>query len=120
MEELIAARYNLWWYLSLILPAVVMVIGTFWHKRYVLVIAIILSLFTTYALCNISVQEKWKVRLELAQTEEQLEYATADGANLVFTAILIGPLEAVLYTSLWGFIGWKGWPRLRRTEIKRT
>ena len=97
-----------------------MIVGTFWHKRYILIIAIILSLFATYAMCNMSVREKWKVRFELAKTEDQLEYVTADGANLVFTAFFIGPFEAVLYTSFWGFLGWKGWPRLRRTKIKRT
>ena len=34
MEELIAVRYNLWWYLSLFVPALVMIAGTFWHKQY--------------------------------------------------------------------------------------
>ena len=97
-----------------------MVFGTFWHKRYLLIIAVILSLFATYALCNISVQEKWKTRLSLAKTEAQLEYATADGANLVFTAFFIGPFEALLYTFFWGLLGWKIWPRLRKTKMRRT
>jgi hypothetical protein len=42
-------------------------------------------------LCKISVREKWKVRYEIAKTSEELGYAYADGANLVFTAIFIGP-----------------------------
>lgn len=100
MEELVAARYNLWWYLALIVPAIVMVFGTFWQKRYLLIIAVILSLFATYALCNISVQEKWKTRLSLAKTEAQLEYATADSANLVFTSFFIGPFEASFNKTL--------------------
>ena len=113
MEELIAARYNLWWYLSFIIPAAVMIAGTFWHKKSVLVIAIVLSLFATYTLCNISVREKWETRQELAKTDEELEYASVDGANLVFTTVAIGPFEAILYTSFWGFVGWKLWPKLK-------
>jgi len=68
---------------------------------------------STYTLCNISVREKWGKRFELAKTDEELEYASADGANLVFTAIAIGPFEAILYTSFWSFVGWKLWPRLK-------
>jgi len=120
MESMIGARYNLWWYLSIIVPAMVMVIGTFWHKRYILIIAIILSLFATYTLCNIAVREKWKERLELAQTVAELEYATADGANLVFTAIFIGPFEAILYTTIWGIIGRVGWKRLKTNRKSET
>jgi hypothetical protein len=40
----------------------------------------------------------------------------ADGANLVFTAIFIGPFEAILYTTIWGIIGRVGWKRI---ETKR-
>jgi hypothetical protein len=85
MEEMIAARYNLWWYLSFFVPALIMLTGTFWNKRHILIIAIILSLVSTYILSNISVGEKWKVRYEIAKTSKELDYASADGANLVFT-----------------------------------
>ena len=117
MEEMIAVRYNLWWYLSLFVPALIMLTGTFWNKRYLLIIAIIFSLVSTYTLCNISVREKWKVRYEIAKTSKELDYASADGANLVFTAIFIGPFEAILYTTIWGVIGRVGWKKLK---IKRT
>jgi hypothetical protein len=116
MEEMIAARFNLWWYLSLIVPAVVMLTATFWHKRYLFIIAIVLSLLATYALCNISVREKWKTRFEIAKTQPENEYSSADGANLVFTAIAIGPFEAILYTAFWGLIGWKLWPKILKRE----
>jgi len=119
MEELIATRYNLWWYFSLFVPAVVMITGTFWNKKAILIGAIILSLFATYILCNISVRDKWEKRFELAKTDKELEYASADGANLVFTAIVIGPLEAILYTFFWGFVGWKLWPRLKIRKEKQ-
>ena len=117
MEEMIAARYNVWWYLSIAIPALIMIAGTFWHKKSFLLLAIILSLITTYSLCNISVREKWKTRYEIARTDQEINYATEDGANLVFTAIVIGPFEAVLYTALWGFLGWKAWPKLRKKEL---
>jgi hypothetical protein len=118
MEEMIAARYNLWWYLSLIAPAILMLAATFWHKKHILIFAVILSIVGTYALCNISVREKWKTRYEMAKTQQEIEYACADGANLVFTAIAIGPFEAFLYTTFWGFVGWKLWPKiLKRKKI---
>lgn len=113
MEEMIAARYNLWWYLSILLPALIMLTGTYWDKRYVLVAAIIFSLFSTYILCNIYVREKWKARHEIAETSKELDYASADGANLVFTAIFIGPFEAIFYTAIWGIIGRLGWKKLK-------
>ena len=107
MEELYAARFNVYWYLSFIMPAAIMLAFTYWKNTKLLILGIFLSLFTTYALCNFSVQEKWRIRYEIAKTEEEWKYATADGANLVFTAFFIAPLESVLYTSVWGLIGWK-------------
>lgn len=114
MEDMIAAKYNIYWYLSFIIPAVVMLLFTFWKNKKLLTFAVIISLTITYTLCNISVQEKWKVRGEIAQTEKGREYAMADGANLVFTAYFIAPFEAILYTSTWGILGWTIWPRIRR------
>jgi hypothetical protein len=118
MEEMISARYNVWWYLSFIVPALIMIAGTYRRNRVILVIAVIISLFTTYALCNLSVRKKWHKRYEIAKTQEEMDYATTDGANLVFTAIFIGPFEAILYTFLWGFVGYKLWPKvLKRKNI---
>ena len=117
---MIAAKYNLWWYLSFIVPAVLMLIGTFWHKKHLLIAAIILSLSSTYTLSSISVREKWKSRFELAQTQEEPKYASTDGANLVFTAFVIGPLEAIFYTAFWGFLGWKLWPKHKNKKEKTT
>ena len=119
MEELIAARYNLFWYLSLFAPAVVMLTFTFSRSKRLLIVGIIISLITTYTLCNISVQEKWKVRNEIAQTDAEREYATSDGANLVFTAFFIGPFEASIYTTAWGILGWRVWPRVRNSGHKK-
>jgi uncharacterized membrane protein YiaA len=114
MEELIAARFNVYWYLSFVAPAVVMLIFTFSRTKKLLILGVIISLIATYTLSNIAVQEKWKVRNQVAQTDIEREHATADGANLIFTAFFIGPFEAIIYTSIWGVLGWRLWPRVRR------
>lgn len=119
MEDLYAARYNILWYLSFLAPVVIMVISTFWRKKSILILGIVLSLITTYALCNLSVQRKWQIRNEIAKTEEERAYATADGANLVFTAFFIAPFESAVYTALWGFLGWKLWPKVKLNIKKR-
>ena len=113
MEELIAARFNVYWYLSFIVPAALMLTFTFSRSKKLLFLGVIISLIATYSLCNISVQEKWKVRNEIAQTNMERKYATVDGANLVFSALFIGPFEAIIYTSIWGVLGWKLWPKVR-------
>ena len=116
MDAMLAARFNPYWYLSLAAPAMIMLVATYWHRRVGLIVGILLSLVVTYVLCNVSVQEKWRIRNEIATTDSEREYATADGANISFTALIIGPFEAVAYTSLWGVIGWRLWPRLRRKD----
>ena len=114
MEELAAARFNIFWFLWLLAPLVVMLAATFRHRRWDLIVGAAVSLASTYTLSNLAVQEKWRIGNEIAVTPEELAYATADGANLVFTLFLIAPIEAILLTSLWGFVGWRIWPRIRR------
>lgn len=111
-----AARFNIYWYLSILAPALIMLAVTYWRRRVPVILGVLFSLVLTYALCNLAVQEKWRIRNEIAKTEIEQEYATADGANLVFTALIIGPFEAIAYTSIWGIIGWRCWPRLRKQE----
>jgi hypothetical protein len=114
MQAMHDARFNAFWYLSFVAPAIVMLATTYLRSRAALVLGALLSLGGTYTLCNLSVQEKWDSRLEMARTDQELEYATADGANLVFTCIAIAPFESIAYTSLWGFVGWRYCPRVRR------
>jgi hypothetical protein len=90
-----------------------MLIATFWHKRWSLVLAAFLSVGITFVLCNAAVAEKWRARQATVQTEEDIEYSNADGANLVFTLYCFAPFEALLFTAVWGFVGWRYWPRLR-------
>lgn len=118
MDELIAARYNAYWYLSFIAPAAVMLVATFSHKRPLLWAGVLASVVATYILCNMAVQEKWRARFEMAKTDQELEYASADGANLAFTAFFFAPFESVLYTTLWGVLGWCAWPRVRGRQAQ--
>jgi hypothetical protein len=110
--EMEAARFNVYWYLSLFAPAVIMVVATYRRRKLLLWTGVGASLVATYLLCNMAVQERWKTRLEIAQTDEEKRYAMADGGNLVGTALVIAPFEAILYTSIWGVVGWRIWPRI--------
>ena len=116
MSEMAAARFNAFWFLSFLAPAAIMLLVTFWKEKRVFVAGVVISLVVTYTLCNLAVQEKWQTRIEMANPEKQLEAATADGANTVFTAYFFGPLEAVLYTWFWGYIGRKVWPILQKQK----
>jgi hypothetical protein len=84
------------------------------EEKPILLAGIAISIICTYVLCNLSVQQKWQIRNELAVTEAEREYAQTDGANIVFTAYFTGPFEAVLYTAFWGWVGWKVWPKIKQ------
>ena len=114
MEEMAAARFNIYWFLWLLAPLAVMLAATFRKRRLDLVIGIAISLATTYALSNLAVQEKWRIRNKIATTAAEQAYATADGANIVFTLFFIAPIEAIVLTWLWGFIGWRYWTRIKK------
>lgn len=118
VSEMAAARFNVYWFLSFLVPAAIMLAVTYWKSRKVFFLGVLVSLALTYWLCNIAVQEKWRTRFEMAKTEQQIQVATTDGANIVFTAFFFGPLEAVLYTWFWGYIGRKAWPALRKQKLK--
>ena len=113
MEEMAAARFNIYWFLWLLAPLSVMLVATFRKRRWNLIIGIAISLATTYALSNLAVQEKWRIRNESAVTATEQAYAIGDGANIVFTLFFIAPIEAIVLTCLWGFIGWRFWPRIK-------
>ena len=108
-----AARFNSYWYLSLLAPLLIMGAATYWRNKSVLWAGAVASLVVTYALCNLAVQTKWMTRWELAKTEEEVRYASGDGGNLVGTAIISGPFAAIVYTSFWGFLGRRVWERVR-------
>jgi hypothetical protein len=77
------------------------------RRAWVSLAAGLLSLAATYWLCLLSVARKWDIRANLATTEAQKQWVyDHDGANQAFTAVITGPLEAMAYTVLWGFVGW--------------
>lgn len=113
MEAMAAARFNIYWYLSLLAPLLIMAAATYWRKKSILWSGVVASLVATYLLSNLAVQEKWETRYRIATTEEEHRYAAADGGNLVGALLIIGPFEAILYTSIWGVAGWRIWGRVR-------
>ena len=69
------------------------------------------SLIVTYLLCVQATEVKWAIRTSTASLESDVEFASTDGANLVFTALVFAPIEAIFFTWLWGKIGRLIWPR---------
>ena len=106
-----SARLNMYWFLWIATPALIMLSATYVDGRRVIIMAIITSLCLTYVLSNLAVIEKWDQRIEEAGTEEQLEAATADGANKVFTLYVFAPIEAAFFTGLWYWVGRRIWNR---------
>jgi hypothetical protein len=103
-----SARFNVFWFLSLLVPAVVMLAASLGRKWWLSGIAALASVTTTYWLCLLAVSRKWSIRSELATSEAQRQWVyDSDGGNQAFTAVVTGPLEAILYTALWAFLGWK-------------
>lgn len=115
-EEMAAARFNVFWYLSFFAPAAIMLLATFWKQKRAIIAGVVMSVIVTYTLCNLAVQEKWKTRWEMAKTEKELEAASVDGANLVFTTYVSGPLEAAMHTWFWGYFGRKAWPFAKKQQ----
>jgi len=113
MGEMEAARFNVYWFLWLLVPAIIMLAATYRRRRWFLVVGVVLSLSATYALSNLAISEKWRIRNEIASTAQEQAVATADGANLVFTRFFFAPIEAVVVTLLWGLAGCRFWPRAR-------
>jgi hypothetical protein len=101
-----AARFNIYWFLWLLAPAITMLIATYKPNKVKIISLIMLSLVLTYSFSNLAVIRKWDIRMEIAKTKEELEHATADGANKVFTLMFIAPIEAIFFTSLWGGVGY--------------
>lgn len=102
---------NIFWWLSWFAPLSIMFIACATRNRAIFWLGVIASLVVTYLLCVQATEVKWAVRNSTAITESEVEFANADGANLVFTVLFIAPLEALFVTWLWGKIGRHIWPR---------
>ena len=75
------------------------------EKKYLLIFGVVFSLLATYELSNLAVQKKWELRFKYAKTAIEKQKACADGANLVFNALLFAPIEAVFYTWFFAYLG---------------
>lgn len=101
-----AAQFNVFWCLAMGVPAIIMLSATWFKARAVWWIAGLISVLAAYSLINISVEVKWDRRIDGAKTPEERQYWTErDGANLVFAAYVSGPVQAVIYTLFWGYVG---------------
>ena len=98
-------RLNYLWFASIAAPAIIGIAFTFYRRVWITVLGVFSSLIITYALCIGAVSLKWNLRMARAQTAEELARATNDGANLAFSAMFSGPLEAILTTALWVSVG---------------
>lgn len=115
------ARFNVFWFLSLFAPAAIMLIGSLGRRLWQSLIAGALSVWLTYWLCVLAVVRKWDMRLAQATTEAQRQWIfDSDGGNQAFTAVITGPLEAVVYTAFCGVVGWKLIARHRLKSAART
>ena len=119
------ARLNVFWFLSLLVPAVIMLTASTGKRVWLSAGAAVVSLAATYWLCLLAVARKWDIRAASAATEAQKQWVyDHDGANQAFTAVVTGPLEAVGYTLLWGVIGWalisRYQSRSSNTSLERT
>ena len=101
-------EFNIFWFLSLLAPAIIMLAASISRRVWVSLLAALVSLGATYWFCVLAVAKKWDIRGQLATTEAQRQWVyDNDGANQAFTAIISGPFEAILYTIVWGVLGWK-------------
>ena len=114
MDDMMLARFNLFWFLWLSAPILPMWYATRKLSRVRLICCAALSLLLTYCFSNLAVDRKWDLLSDWADTPEEMEIAQRDGANRVFTLSLLGPAEAVALTVFWG--GFFRWQRQRRAK----
>jgi hypothetical protein len=101
--------YNVYWWLSYLAPMLIMFVACATRKKWIYRVGFVSSFIATWNLCFLAVTTKWSIRNATAVTAEEIEFANADGANIVFTAFLFGPIEALLLTILFGWLGRKIW-----------
>jgi hypothetical protein len=113
-----SARLNVYWFLSLLAPAAIMCAAALARRKWVSLCALPISIAVTYWLCLLAVTRKWQTYLSRATTDAERQWVfDHDGGNQAFTAVVTGPLEAVLYSVIWGVIGWKLSARSRNVVV---
>lgn len=125
MSEMGLAHFNVFWFAGLVLPAALMLFASGNGVRSLTVFLVLVSIAGTYVLGVLACERKWDLRVayvwekyDLANEHlgesmpEEAEYAFADGANMVFTAYLFAPIEALIATLFWYAVG-RAWRRRR-------
>lgn len=102
LDKMTLARFNVFWYVWALAPLVIMSFSCWAPTRKKLWLGVLTSIVSVYVLSIFAVSRKWDLRLALASTPQESEFATADGANMVFTAYFFAPLEAIFLTLFWG------------------
>jgi hypothetical protein len=102
---------NSFWWLSWIAPLVIMFVACATRNRAIFWLGVVSSIVVTYILCVQATEAKWIMRNSTASSERDIEFANADGANLVFTALFLAPFQAIFFTWLWSKIGRRIWQR---------
>jgi hypothetical protein len=118
METLYAAKYNVYWYLSFAAPAAIMLFATLWHRKWVLILGILVSLSLAVPLRMASVRVRWDRQAEIARTPEELFAVQARDLPPMVEVAILSPSQALLSTALWSAIGWIGWARVRAVVRK--
>ncbi|MBN2131171.1 MAG: hypothetical protein JW741_16850 [Sedimentisphaerales bacterium] len=113
MGELTAAKYNSYWFLSFVVPAVILFAAAYWHRRGILIVGVLLSLSAAIPLRIAAVRVRWDRQREATALFEG-HYASwdHDPAAMVEVAF-IAPVQAFLSAGFWSLYWWFLWPRVR-------
>ncbi len=92
-----SSRYNMFYYLSWVSPALVLAISVAWKRWVGLVVGFVCSFVVTFALVCLAVETKWSIRRDAAHSPREIRaVADRDSANLAF---------APIHAFLWGLAG---------------
>lgn len=114
MKELQAARYNIYWFLSFLVPAVILFVATYWHRRRVLVLGVFLSLSVAVPLRIAAVFVRWDKQIKVTNSLEEIHAVWARDPPVLMEVAFIAPLQALLSVGFWSPYWWGVWPWVRR------
>jgi hypothetical protein len=122
LQALEAARWNHWFLLMLVVPAILLCFATrSWTLGFV---ALPVACVLCWLFFFLAVEYYWDVKDRMALTPKEMEDATGDTARLYGPVLVEFPF-AVIYCSLWWVVAsvgnwiWK-WTRRRAENIATT
>jgi len=98
-DVLFWSTWNSVWVASCLLPLIMILIG-YRTGRWGRWIAAVIAFGVSWYLLVQAVIYKWSLRSTAAITDEDMVHASGDGANLVFSLILYGPVASAMYVGL--------------------